>query len=347
MRALFLVALLGSAKIKTRVRGLCLLLLGNISLGALPACASNVADTPPSPQARLDAPTAPKASSGDALPARIAKLCDEIDALYKRQKWGVSFCRQLPFSLFGESVEGRPLLYFEAGDLKEKNRLTLVQCGIHGDELPVLPMCLNLIREIHSGKRPVPKGVRLVVQPLLNPDGMFRRPRPTRPNAHGVDLNRNFPTKDFKDKALKTWKGGKDKGDPRKFPGESANSEPETQALVKYLAEHPPQKILAIHTPLGFLDLDAKGDETAKRRAKYLAVNMSKNAGDYKFKSFGSFPGSLGNYAGNELRIPVYTLELPPGTGPETIDAYWTRFRVALWRAIDFDLDTGQFVEED
>lgn len=303
------------------------------------------------------APTAPKltglppsaqVTSPDPQAAqRVAKLCDEIEALYRSQKWGESHCQSIPFDIFGESVEKRPLVQFEAGDLKETKRLTVVQCGIHGDELPVLAMCLNLIREIHSGKRPVPKGVHLVVQPLLNPDGMFHHPKPTRPNARGVDLNRNFLTKDFATKALQSWKGSKDKGDPRKFPGESANSEPETQAIVRFLEAHPPQKILALHTPLGFLDLDAKGDETAKRRARYLAVNMSKNAGDYKFKSFGSFPGSLGNYAGNERKTPVYTLELPSGTGPETIDAYWRRFRVALWRAIDFDLDTGLFIQED
>jgi protein MpaA len=313
----------------------------------LGACATADAQTgapEPVPEP-APAPTAKPVPTA-SVDARVAKLCGQIDALYRRQKWGQSRCNDVEFSIFGESVEKRPLVQFEAGDATEKKRLTLVQCGIHGDELPTLPMCLNLIHEIRDGKRAVPKGVRLVVQPLLNPDGMFKT-KPTRPNARGVDINRNFPTKDFDEKAVKTWKAGKDRGDPRKFPGHHANSEPETQAIVAYLEKHPPQKILAIHTPLGFLDLDARGDATTKRRAKYLAVNMSKNAGDYTFKSFGSFPGSLGNYAGNERKIPVYTLELPPGTAVQTIDAYWTRFRVALWRAIDFDLDTGQFVEED
>jgi len=274
----------------------------------------------------------------------VEKLCDDISALYRRNKWGASNCARIPFRVFGRSVQGRPLVYFEAGAPTAK-KVTILQCGIHGDELPSLPMCLNLIEEIRSGRRGVAKPVRLFVQPLLNPDGMLGA-KATRQNANGVDINRNFPTKDFAEKALASWKT-LDKGDARKFPGNTPSSEPETRAIVDFLAQHSPQKIISLHTPLGFIDLDARGDADAKRRAQYLAINMSKNAGNYKFKTFGSYPGSLGNYAGNERKIPVYTVELPPGTGPHTVDEYWKRFRVSLWRAVDFDLETGQFIEED
>jgi protein MpaA len=203
---------------------------------------------------------------------------------------------------------------------------------------------MRLIDEVLSGKRRPPIGVLLVVQPLLNPDGMLAA-RPTRPNANGVDINRNFPTRDWDQLALKSWEQ-RDRKDPRKFPGERAESEPETRAIVEYLKRVRPQKVISIHTPLGFLDLDSKGKPHEVRRARFLAVNMSKNAGNFRFKSFGFYPGSLGNYAGNERQVPVYTLELPPGSERPTIDEYWVRFRRALWRAIDFDLDTGQFVED-
>ena len=275
---------------------------------------------------------------------QILKLCSGMRSLYLRNKWGpLVMCEDIPFEIMGWSVEQRPLLSFRYGPVDSK-KITLVQCGIHGDELPSLPMCLRLIEEVLTGKRRPPTGVLLIVQPLLNPDGMLAT-KPTRQNANGVDVNRNFPTQDWEAQALKSWET-RDRKDPRKYPGPRSASEPETRAIVDYLERVRPQKIISIHTPLGFLDLDSRGKPHQVRRAEFLAVNMSKNAGNFRFKTFGFYPGSLGNYAGNERQIPVYTLELPPGSERPTIDEYWVRFRRALWRAIDFDLDTGQFVED-
>ena len=235
------------------------------------------------------------------------------------------------------------MLAYEAGDL-ESRKLTLVQCGIHGDELPSLAMCFRLIDEIEAKKVNLPSGTRLVVQWLLNPDGFLAK-KVRRPNARGVDINRNFPTKDWAEHAVESWEK-RDRKDKRKFPGKTASSEPETAAIVKFIEQEKPQKIISIHTPLGFLDLDSRGGPDKERRAKFLAINMSKNSGNYLFKTFGIYPGSLGNFAGRERHIPVYTLELPPGDSRKTIDFYWKKFRVALWRAIDFDLETGQFNED-
>jgi protein MpaA len=279
----------------------------------------------------------------------IKKLCQEIKVFYQKQKWGkLDHCEDIPFRVFGWSVEGRPLVSFEVGPLQSAKK-TLIQCAIHGDELPALPMCLRLIDEIRSGSKPMPKEMRIFIQPLLNPDGLLARV-PTRTNSRGVDLNRNFPTLDWKDKAHSAW-SLKENKNPRKFPGVSPLTEPETQAIVSFIETEKPQKIISIHTPLGFLDLDTKGKDAnpdKKRRAQFLAINMSKNSGNFKYKSFGFYPGSLGNYAGNERDIPVYTLELPPGTTTKkTIDRHWEKFRIALWRSVDFDLETGQFLDED
>ena len=279
---------------------------------------------------------------------QLKTFCEEIDRLYARNKWGQSGCSQIPFEVFAHSSQGRPLVLFrgeKAKVVRSPTKLTIVQCGIHGDELPSVPMCFRLINEILSGKRGIKKGQQLIVQPLLNPDGMFAN-KPTRNNARGVDINRNFPTKNWKADAVKSWEK-KDRKDPRKFPGETANSEPETQAIVEFIAREKPQKIISVHTPLGFLDLDAPNkNKDQERRAKFLAINIVKNSGNYQFRTFGVYPGSLGNYSGRERNIPVYTLELPGGVSPSTIDNYWSRFRAGFWRAIDFDLDTGQFVED-
>jgi protein MpaA len=329
------------------------------AVGVLQGCASEqVSETSPAPQRPAPAlapPAAPALSAAELAAQReqkqkaddaavIEQFCSQVKGVYERNKWGPSPCSSVPFKILGYSVQKRPLVYFEAGQADSK-KLTLIQCAIHGDEIPGLAMCFRLIQEIMDKRKSPPAGHRLIVQPLLNPDGMLAK-NPTRHNANGVDINRNFPTKDFAQDALESWKR-KDHGDVRKFPGQTANSEPETQSLVRFIEGDKPQKIISIHTPLGFLDLDSIGKPDKVRRAKFLAINMSKNSGNLKFRSFGFFPGSLGNWAGRERQIPVYTLELPPGDASRnTIDHYWNRFRVALWRAIKFDLDTGQFSED-
>ena len=130
--------------------------------------------------------------------------------------------------------------------------------------------------------------------PSANPDGYFKR---TRMNANGVDINRNFPTKDWEELALKRWKTKK-KSDPRKYPGAAANSQPETQCLVNHIEDFQPDFIISIHTPLGVLDFDGP-----------------KNLKLPKFKplpwiSLGNYPGSLGRYMWKERKVPVLTIEL-------------------------------------
>ena len=41
------------------------------------------------------------------------------------------------------------------------------------------------------------KDKKIVIAPLVNPDGFFSKP-PKRTNSRGVDINRNFPTRDWR-----------------------------------------------------------------------------------------------------------------------------------------------------
>lgn len=276
--------------------------------------------------------------------AAVAELCREIDARYLKLGWKKSRCSEFPFQIFGWSVENRPLIFYKAPTTQVTNKLSLLQCGIHGDEVTAVPMCLMMLGEVFDGKKVLPEGLGFIVQPLLNPDG-FLAPTVQRPNANGVDLNRNFTTSEWEKQALKYW-ADKDKKDPRKFPGERSSSEPEVHAIVDFIEQYKPQKIISIHTPLGFLELDSRGDKDTVRRAKFLAINMVHNAKNLNFISYGIWPGSLGNYAGVHLKIPVYTMELPPGTSLKSKMRHWDYYGFSLWRAIQFDLETGTFRED-
>jgi protein MpaA len=83
--------------------------------------------------------------------------------------------------LLGRSVEGRAITAVEVGD-PGGTRILVVGC-IHGNEPAGIAVAQRLVRLS-------PAGVDLWIVPDLNPDGRLAG---TRGNAHGVDLNRNFP----------------------------------------------------------------------------------------------------------------------------------------------------------
>jgi protein MpaA len=83
--------------------------------------------------------------------------------------------------LLGRSWQGRPIEAVEVGD-PSGTRVLVVGC-IHGNETAGIAIA-------HALARLSRRGLDLWIVPDLNPDGVAAG---TRQNAHGVDLNRNFP----------------------------------------------------------------------------------------------------------------------------------------------------------
>ncbi len=83
--------------------------------------------------------------------------------------------------LLGRSWQGRPIEAVEVGN-RSGTPVLVVGC-IHGNET-------GGIRIARALERLSPRDLDLWVVPDLNPDGVAAD---TRQNAHGVDLNRNFP----------------------------------------------------------------------------------------------------------------------------------------------------------
>jgi murein tripeptide amidase MpaA len=90
------------------------------------------------------------------------------------------------------SVQGTPLYMRDVGADAGKLRLMVIG-AMHGDELSAASLALHWIRLASEEQVDMPQPVHWRFLPVLNPDGMLARP-PKRVNAHGVDLNRNFPT---------------------------------------------------------------------------------------------------------------------------------------------------------
>ena len=67
----------------------------------------------------------------------------------------------------------------------------------------------------------------------------------TRANAHGVDLNRNYPYCGPTSTAATS-------------PGREPASEPETRAMMGFLRQVRPDRLLSFHQPLNGVDTDTK-----------------------------------------------------------------------------------------
>ncbi len=188
------------------------------------------------------------------------------------------------------SVQGKPLWQRDVVAPRAVRKV-LVIGGIHGDELSSSALVFHWIQ--HAALTPSDVHWRFV--PMVNPDGVLRDP-PTRTNAHGVDLNRNFPTPNWDKEAPVYWNQRTGK-DPRRWPGPQPLSEPESRWLLNEMERWKPDLIVSIHAPYGVLDFD--GPAVPPQRLGRLYLDQ-----------VGIFPGSLGNWGGVHKRVPVVTIEL-------------------------------------
>jgi hypothetical protein len=127
----------------------------------------------------------------------------------------------------GQSVEGRSIVAERIGPANAKVELMVVG-SIHGNEPAGKAVIARLRRT-----RP-PRGTALWLVEDANPDGAAAN---TRPNAHGVDLNRNFPYR---------WQP--QDGVYESGPGPA--SEPETQAIQRFVERERPRVTIWYHQAL-------------------------------------------------------------------------------------------------
>jgi len=222
--------------------------------------------------------------------AEASNLCDDfyarLPSMSRAQCEGAKLQPSTARSVKGRTIYTRDVMPPDA-------RLrVLVVGGIHGDELSSASVALHWIGLAQAA----PSQTHWRFIPALNPDGLFSRPS-RRVNANGVDLNRNFPTPNWKRDAPIYWEKRTHK-DPRRWPGKTPLSEPESKFLFDEMQRFKPDLIVSIHAPYGVLDFDGPLVPPVHLGRLYL-------------DQVGIFPGSLGHYGGVHKGMPVVTIELP------------------------------------
>ncbi len=201
--------------------------------------------------------------------------------------------------VIGESVRGRPIRAWRLGDPSAPVTAVAI-ATLHGDE----PAPRRILEQLRDG--PPVTGVDLWVVPGANPDG-YARDR--RRNAHGVDLNRNFPRR---------WvplDGAVESG-PRPA------SEPETRALMRFLRRVDPAYVLSFHQPLHGVDsYQAKRPRFVRRLAEHLRLPVE------EYPCGGGCHGTFTQWFNHALDGAAVTVEY--GARPA-----WRRMHVAAPRQL-------------
>ena len=211
--------------------------------------------------------------------------------------------------VYGKSVQGRSLTAYILGN---GSNVTCIFGAFHGNERGTVGV-VERLRVYLKAHADALESCRVVLVPCANPDGWNAN---TRANAHGVDLNRNFPFHWQRKAASKHTN-----------PGPRPASEPETQAMMRLLAKYKPAKVISLHSPLHELVWTA---DSGLRMAQLM-----RKSNHYKVAETTGYPtpGSFGNYCGKQLNIGIVTLELPS----QSADAAWKANQAALLAAIRFD----------
>jgi murein peptide amidase A len=197
----------------------------------------------------------------------------------------------------GHSVDGRVIRPVVLGSPSAAHRVLVVGC-IHGNESAGLVIVRGLIE---AG---APAGTEIVAVTSMNPDGCRLG---TRQNAHGVDLNRNFPS---------NWARIGEQGSEQ-YSGPHPLSEPESRYSVALIERLQPQITIWFHQPQGVIRAWGPSIPTARRFAELAG---------YPYRSIEWPLGTASNWQNHHFpRTASFVVELPPGPVPPARAGRWVR----------------------
>ena len=191
--------------------------------------------------------------------------------------------------IIGRSVQGRPIRAVRVGAHDAPRTALAIGC-VHGTERAGEAVT----RRLRATR--VPGDVAVWVIDQANPDGCRAG---TRQNARGVDLNRNAPWR---------WRPTGPPGSPF-YAGPRARSEPETRALLAFIARVRPGVTIWFHQAATLVDDPGRRRSVARRYARTVGL---------PFKPYpGRLPGIFTGWQNARLpRSVAFVVELPSGPLP-------------------------------
>jgi protein MpaA len=168
----------------------------------------------------------------------------------------------------------------------------LLMAAIHGDESETTVVLSEALRQVP------PEHIRNPVILNCNPDGTLLG---TRGNARGVDLNRNWPSTNWKSDSVYYNNQEGTARDIVLSPGGCPSSEAETRSLLACIARLKPKTVISLHAPLACVE-DPMKLPLSRWIASQVGLPLIEDVGY-------PTPGSFGSWAA-ENSIHVITWEL-------------------------------------
>jgi protein MpaA len=202
----------------------------------------------------------------------------------------------------GRSVQRRPISALVIGDPNAAST-ALVVGNVHGDE----PGGFAVVSRLRHWRPPA--GVALWLVHSFNPDGTAAH---TRQNAHGVDLNRNFPYR---------WHSLGPPG-ARYYAGPRPLSEPESRIEHSLILKLKPRISIWFHQPYDVTDRSG-GDVRLERRFARLS--------GLPLVQLPRYPGSITSWQNFRMRVgSAFVVELPGGPPSASAAARYARATEAV-----------------
>ena len=282
-----------------------------------------------------EAPPPSRSSAKSGSNGRYHSYQETRDRLVELAERFPGLARAFPI---GRSLEGRDVYAIRISDNVdlEEAEPNLYVIGCHharewiSVEVPLLFAQHLLERHAEDAEvRRAVAGAQLYVVPLLNPDGLefsihhYRWWRKNRryngDMSWGVDLNRNYGF-------MWGFDDSGSSGDPESeaYRGPAAFSEPETEALRRFMLAHPPGGSVSYHNysqvimfPWGYTtqptahaaEMEAIAGEMSRRM---LRVNGRRYEYGSGAEALYLTNGDLDDWIYGTFAIPAFTIELPP-----------------------------------
>lgn len=218
------------------------------------------------------------------------------------------------WKVLGRSVESRVIEFCRIG---QGDTQVLIVGPLDGDETAAIDLLELLADHLQQFPRRT-SGVTVTLVRDPNPDGRLRR---SAPNARGVRLDQNFPTRGWhKVPAGATWLSGRE-----------PESEPETRTLVDLFADVQPDRVVVLASTRRNAELAYFGpaDELAREFAKSGGLRPAKG-------NVAAQQGSLAVYAGVDRNTPTIALRIP---ATMRRDQLWVTYKRALLSVIGGQAD--------
>jgi murein peptide amidase A len=205
------------------------------------------------------------------------------------------------------SAMKRPIALYKSHE--NPDRPILLTGGVHGDEpegIWLAEATLEWLKSNSSNEKNVGGKTQVpwVIIPCINPDGAAKNERV---NGHGVDLNRNYPSKSWSPKFEKE----------RYFPGASAASEPEIKSLIALIRQTKPRLLIHCHSWKPCIVFAGEpGLPAARALAECTGYTLKDDIGY-------PTPGSLSEWGWVDNNTPVICIEESEGTAKKDV---WPHF---------------------